>query len=61
MSKSTPVRIAEDIHTVLRVKAAHAKRPMADLVDEILRPALREDAEKLNCPLKQNEPEEVAG
>ena len=41
------VYLESDLHQALRMKAAHSKRSMSDIVNEALRQALREDQEDL--------------
>ena len=41
------VYLDPDLHQALRLKAAHSRRSMSDLVNEALRQALREDQEDL--------------
>lgn len=51
MPASEPVRstiyLDPDLHQALRLKAAHTRRSMSDLVNDALRQALREDQEDL--------------
>ncbi len=41
------VYLESDLHQALRLKSAHSKRSMSDIVNEALRQALREDEEDL--------------
>lgn len=41
------VYLETDLHQALRLKSAHSKRSMSDIVNEALRQALREDQEDL--------------
>ena len=41
------VYLESDLHQALRLKSAHSKRSMSDIVNEALRQALREDQEDL--------------
>lgn len=41
------VYLEADLHQALRLKSAHSKRSMSDIVNEALRQALREDHEDL--------------
>jgi len=41
------VYLDPDLHRALRLKSAHSRRSMSDLVNEALRQALREDQEDL--------------
>lgn len=51
MHAADPVRstiyLAPELHEALRLKAAHSRRSMSDIVNEALRQALREDEEDL--------------
>ena len=51
MPTADPVRstvyLDPDLHRALRLKSAHSRRSMSDLVNEALRQALREDQEDL--------------
>lgn len=51
MSTTEAVRstiyLESDLHQALRLKSAHSKRSMSDIVNEALRQALREDQEDL--------------
>lgn len=51
MSNTEAVRstvyLESDLHQALRLKSAHSKRSMSDIVNEALRVALREDEEDL--------------
>ena len=41
------VYLDPDLHQALRLKSAHSRRSMSDIVNEALRQALREDQEDL--------------
>ncbi len=41
------VYLEPELHQALRLKSAHSKRSMSDIVNEALRQALREDEEDL--------------
>lgn len=41
------VYLAPELHRALRLKSAHSRRSMSDIVNEALRQALREDQEDL--------------
>ena len=41
------VYLEPDLHQALRLKSAHSRRSMSDIVNEALRQALREDQEDL--------------
>jgi len=41
------VYLEPDLHQALRLKSAHSKRSMSEIVNEALRQALREDQEDL--------------
>ena len=43
------VYLESDLHQALRLKSAHSKRSMSDIVNEALRQALREDQEDLSA------------
>ena len=43
------VYLESDLHQALRLKAAHSKRSMSDIVNEALRQALSEDQEDLTA------------
>ena len=51
MSNAEPVRstvyLDPDLHRALRLKSAHSRRSMSDIVNDALRHALREDEEDL--------------
>ena len=51
MSSTEAVRstvyLESDLHQALRLKSAHSKRSMSDILNEALRQALREDQEDL--------------
>jgi plasmid stability protein len=42
------VYLETDLHQALRLKSAHSKRSMSDIVNEALRQALREDQQDLS-------------
>ena len=42
------VYLESELHRALRLKAAHSKRSMSDIVNEALRQALREDQEDIS-------------
>lgn len=46
-SVRSTVYLESDLHQALRLKSAHSKRSMSDIVNEALRQALREDEEDL--------------
>ena len=43
------VYLDPDLHQALRLKSAHSRRSMSDLVNEALRQSLREDQEDLTA------------
>jgi len=43
------VYLESEMHQALRLKSAHSKRSMSDIVNEALRQALREDQEDLSA------------
>ena len=43
------VYLEPELHQALRLKSAHSKRSMSDIVNEALRQALREDQEDLSA------------
>jgi plasmid stability protein len=47
MTKRSTVYFDEDLHTALRLKAAHTQRSISELVNEAVRVALAEDQEDL--------------
>jgi plasmid stability protein len=49
MSRRATVYLEPELHTALKVKAAHTQRSMSDLVNEAVREALREDQEDLKA------------
>ncbi len=53
MSNTDAVRstvyLAPDLHQALRLKSAHSRRSMSDIVNDALRQALREDEEDLSA------------
>ena len=46
-SKRSTVYFEADIHSALRVKAAHTHRSVSEIVNDVVRRALREDQEDL--------------
>ena len=51
------VYLEPDLHQALRLKSAHSKRSMSEIVNEALRQALREDQEDLTAVrLRAEEP-----
>jgi plasmid stability protein len=49
MSKRATIYLEPELHTALKVKAAHTQRSMSDLVNAAVREALREDQEDLKA------------
>ena len=49
MSKRATVYLDPELHTALKVKAAHTDRSMSDLVNDAVRASLREDQEDLRA------------
>jgi plasmid stability protein len=49
MSKRATVYLEPELHTALKVKAAHTERSMSELVNDAVREALREDQEDLQA------------
>ena len=49
MSKRATVYLDPELHTALKVKAAHTYRSMSDLVNDAVRASLREDQEDLRA------------
>lgn len=49
MSRRATVYLEPELHTALKVKAAHTQRSMSDLVNQAVREALREDQEDLKA------------
>jgi plasmid stability protein len=53
MSSADAVRstvyLEPDLHQALRLKSAHSRRSMSDIVNDALRQALREDEEDLSA------------
>jgi plasmid stability protein len=47
------VYLDPDLHRALRLKSAHSRRSMSDIVNEALRQALREDEEDLAVARKR--------
>ena len=46
-AKRSTIYFSPDLHRALRVKAAHTRRTVSDLVNDAVRLALREDQEDL--------------
>ncbi|MBI4728408.1 MAG: CopG family transcriptional regulator [Acidobacteria bacterium] len=46
-AKRSTVYFDPDLHQALRIKAAHSRRTLSDIVNEAVRLALREDQEDL--------------
>ncbi len=46
-ARRATVYFSSDLHRALRIKAAHTRRTVSDLVNEAVRMALREDGEDL--------------
>lgn len=56
-ARRSTVYFEPEIHTALRVKAAHSQRSLSDLVNEAVRLALREDQEDLaDIKARKHEP-----
>ena len=49
------VYLESDLHQALRLKSAHSKRSMSDIVNEALRESLREDQEDLSAVRARSE------
>jgi len=49
MSKRATVYLEPELHTALKVKAAHTERSMSELVNDAVRESLREDQEDLRA------------
>jgi plasmid stability protein len=49
MSKRATVYLEPELHTALKVKAAHTERSMSELVNDAVRESLREDQEDLKA------------
>ena len=49
MSKRATIYLDPELHTALKVKAAHSHRSMSNLVNDAVREALREDREDLKA------------
>ena len=47
MATRSTIYFEPDLHRALRVKAAHTRRSLSDLVNDAVRQALREDQEDL--------------
>lgn len=47
MPKRATIYLDPELHTALKVKAAHTERSMSELVNDAVREALREDEEDL--------------
>jgi plasmid stability protein len=48
-SVRSTVYLAPELHQALRLKAAHSRRSMSDIVNDAVRQALREDQEDLSA------------
>jgi plasmid stability protein len=49
MPKRATIYLESELHTALKVKAAHTERSMSELVNEAVRESLREDQEDLQA------------
>ena len=49
MTKRATIYLDPELHTALKVKAAHTERSMSELVNDAVREALREDEEDLKA------------
>jgi len=49
MPKRATIYLEQELHTALKVKAAHTERTMSDLVNDAVRESLREDQEDLQA------------
>jgi plasmid stability protein len=49
MPKRATVYLEPELHTALKVKAAHTERSMSELVNDAVRESLREDQEDLQA------------
>ena len=49
MPKRATVYLEPELHTALKVKAAHTERSMSELVNDAVRESLREDQEDLRA------------
>ncbi len=49
MPKRATIYLEPELHTALKVKAAHTDRSMSELVNDAVRAALREDQEDLQA------------
>ena len=49
MPKRATIYLEQELHTALKVKAAHTERSMSDLVNDAVRESLREDQEDLQA------------
>ena len=49
MPKRATIYLEPELHTALKVKAAHTERSMSELVNEAVRQSLREDQEDLQA------------
>ena len=47
LSKRSTIYLEPDLHQALRLKAAETSRSMSDIINEVLKNALSEDAEDL--------------
>ena len=57
MPKRATVYLEPELHTALKVKAAHTERSMSELVNDAVRESLREDQEDLQAfPDRAREP-----
>jgi hypothetical protein len=57
-AKRSTIYLDPNLHRALRVKAAHTRRTMSDLVNDAVRESLREDREDLEAfEERVNEPE----
>ena len=49
MPRRATIYLEPELHTALKVKAAHTQRSMSDLVNQAVREAFREDQEDLKA------------
>lgn len=57
LSKRTTIYLEPELHQALRMKSAETNRSISELINEVLREQLREDAEDLKAFRdKENEP-----
>ncbi len=49
MPKRATIYLEQELHTALKVKAAHTERSMSELVNDAVRESLREDQEDLQA------------